>query len=181
MSIPNSATVDVAMRFRNVLKVWWTWSLIDFVRALTALIAVNLNSRFLARVYQILILNDILGVIAVLMVHSYRFQYSGQYCSGDFLANDSQSTPGYLVMRGKFLCGLVIATWVGFVTYSCLMAGLITAASRRDSGKARVAAPKDEDSKRLVVATSTHKPYDLEIQTIIAACSAASCGHVKIL
>lgn len=160
-SIPRSSDVDVDKRFRDVLKIWWTWGVIDFFRAVFALIAVNKNSLFFARVYQVLIINDFLGVIAVLMVHTYRFQYSGKYCSGDFLADDSQAVPGYLVLRGKFLCGLVIATWVGLLTWGFLMMTITTAASRRESGKVKAAV--DDESKKLVVSSSSHKPYDLEI------------------
>lgn len=160
-TIPNSSTVDVAARFREVIRIWWSWGVIDFFRAVFALIAVNMNSRFFARVYQVLFINDLLGVVAVIMVHTYRFQYSGQYCSGDFLANDSQAVPGYLVLRGKFLCGLVIATWVGLFTWGFLMMTITTAASRRESGKVKAAV--DDESKRLVVSSSSQKPYDLEI------------------
>ena len=88
LNVPSN-TVDVSLRFRDVLKVWWAYALTDFVRSVIGLIAVNINSKGLARVYQILVINDFFGIIAVLMVHTYRFQYSGQYCSGDFLANDS--------------------------------------------------------------------------------------------
>ena len=63
------------------------------------------------------------------------------------------------------------------------MSALITAANRRGSASSKDSAVKgDEESKRLTVTTrDSHKPYDLEIQTIISACSAASCGHLKIV
>lgn len=147
-----SSSVDVSLRFRDVLKVWWAYAVTDFVRSVIGLIAVNIDSKGLARVYQVLAINDFFGIIAVLMVHTYRFQYSGQYCSGDFLANDSQYTPGYLILRGKFLCGLVIATWVGLLTWACIMSVVVTAGLRRDSGKVRIV-NKDEESKKLVVSS----------------------------
>jgi hypothetical protein len=46
-----SGSVDVSKRFRDVLKIWWTWGVVDFARAIFALIAVNMNSRFFARLY----------------------------------------------------------------------------------------------------------------------------------
>jgi len=88
--------------------------------------------------------------------------------------------PGYLIQRGQILIGLVIYCWVGLLTYGCLLSGLITAASRRDSHHVKAVSGKEDETKQSLV-VSSHKPYELEIQTIIAACSAASCGHFKIL
>lgn len=55
---------------------------------------------------------------------------------------------------------------------------LVTAASRRDAHH-EVRTGDASEGKALVVSSS--KPYELEIQTTIAACSAASSGHLKIL
>jgi hypothetical protein len=95
--IQPSELVQVGDRFRDILKIWWTFGLVDFFRNLVALIAVSMNSRCLAWLYQVFILNDLLGVAAVIILHAYRFQYSGQWCSGDFLDDDRQSRPGYLI------------------------------------------------------------------------------------
>ncbi len=172
----------MSKRFRDILKIWWAWGVTEFIRSIIALIAVNSDSKRLAYLYQILMPNDILGIIAILMLHVYRFQFSGQYCSGDLLLDDRDAPSGYLVHRGRFLLGLVISIWVGLLTFSCIMSALLTAASRRESGRGGRIAPlgqKDPENTKLV--GSSQKAYDHEIQTIISACSAASCGHVKIL
>ena len=72
--------------------------------------------------------------------------------------------------------------WVGLVAYSLLMLILVTAASRRDHHTdVRSIANAGDVSEGKALVVSSLKPYELEIQTIIAACSAASCGHLKIL
>jgi hypothetical protein len=177
-----SELIDVSRRFRDVLKIWWAYAVTDFVRSLIGLLAINMKSWLLGWLYQLFVINDLLGVAAIIIVHAYRFQHSGKYCSGDFLDDDSHSRPGYLILRGRILLGLVIYTWVGLFSYGCLMLGLTTAASRRhehiDVGKVST----DAEKKRLMIADhASSKPYEMEIQTTIAACSAASCGHLKIL
>ena len=180
-----SPIISVDKRFRDILKIWWTYALVDFWRSIIAIIAVNSKSRCFGWVYQILVLNDLLGFAAIIIVHVYRFQYAGQWCSGDFLDNGNVYRPGYLIERGKILVGLIIFSWVGLLTYGCLLSCLITAASRRDGHHVESMDNKvgDEDKEKqaLVKFFVSHKPYELEIQTIIAACSAASCGHLKIL
>ena len=125
-----SDLVRVEVRFRDILKIWWTYGLVDFFRSLIGILATNLKSSRLARLYQALIFNDILGIAAVIILHAYRFQYSGKWCSGDLLNPDMArvSRPGYLIERGKILLGLVIYVWVGLLSYSCVMSCLITAA-----------------------------------------------------
>jgi len=177
-----SELVNVSKRFRDVLKIWWSYAVADFVRSIIGLLAVQLKARWLAYIYQILMINDLFGLGAILILHGYRFQHSGKWCSGDFLENDSMSRGGYLILRGRLLLGLVIYTWVGLFTFACLLCGFATAASRRhDHLEVQVAS---QDTARLVITAATsssNKPYELEIQTTIAACSAASCGHLKIL
>lgn len=65
--------MKVDVRFRDILKIWWTYCVVDFFRSLIAIVAVNVNSRKLAYLYQVLFLNDLLGVAAVIGVHAYRF------------------------------------------------------------------------------------------------------------
>jgi hypothetical protein len=126
----------VSKRFRDILKIWWTFCLVDFFRSLLALMSISLDSRRLAYLYQLLILNDFLGVAAVIILHTYRFQYSGKWCSGDYLSDDLARVErsGYLIERGKILIGLVIYVWVGFLSWACVMSCLITAAGRRGQG-----------------------------------------------
>lgn len=124
--------VTVSDRFRDILKIWWTYAVADFIRSGIALIAIAAKSKCIAYLYQGLFLNDLLGIAALIMVHVYRLQYSGKFCAGDFLENQVP-TPGYLVDRGKYLVGLVIYSWVGLFTYFCVMGCLLTAASRRNA------------------------------------------------
>lgn len=70
-------TISVNKRFNDVLKIWWSYALIDFFRSLIALIAISSKSRVFGWIYQVLIVNDIFGIGAVLILHSYRFQQSG--------------------------------------------------------------------------------------------------------
>jgi hypothetical protein len=181
-SFQPSDIVDVSKRFRDVLKIWWSYTVADFARSIIGLLAVQLRSKWLAWTYQILCVNDLFGIGAVLILHSYRFQHSGKWCSGDFLDDDSYARPGYLIYRGRLFLGLVIYTWVGLFTYGCLLMGFATAASRRHDHIEVISHEDGGEGKRLVITEhSSNKPYDLEIQTTIAACSAASCGHLKIL
>lgn len=175
---PSNATiVRVDYRFRDVLKIWWSLAVIDFIRNLVALTAISKNSQRLVWWYQLLGLNDIFGIGAVIILHAYRLQYYGKVCSGDFIATSSGYMPGYLIERGQLLIGLVMFCWVGLLAYSLLMLILVTAASRRDHH--HEVRTGDKESKVLTLSSS--KPYEFEIQTTIAACSAASSGHLKIL
>jgi hypothetical protein len=122
--------IDVSKRFRDILKIWWTYAVVDFVRSIIALLAIVANSKAFAYIYHGLFLNDLLGVAAVVMVHVYRFGFSGKYCSGDFFDYDT-AQPGLLVERGKILTGLVIYSWIGLLIHCCLMSCIYTAASRR--------------------------------------------------
>ena len=172
------------MRFRDILKIWWTYCVVDFFRSLLAIVAVNINSKALAHTYQVLFLNDFLGVAAVIILHVYRFQHSGKWCSGDFLEPELARVQrdGYLIERGKILLGLVMYVWVGLLTYSCILSCLITAANRRDKGGEKVVqVQSQDDSEKVSLVSGASQPYEKEIRTVIAACQAASSGHVRIL
>ena len=172
------------MRFRDILKIWWTYCVVDFFRSLLAIVAVNINSKALAHLYQFLFLNDFLGVSAVIILHVYRFQHSGKWCSGDFLEPELARVQrdGYLIERGKILLGLVMYVWVGLLTYSCILSCLITAANRRDKGGEKVVqVQSQDDSEKVSLVSGASQPYEKEIRTVIAACQAASSGHVRIL
>ena len=173
----------MAERFRDILKIWWSFCVVDFFRSLLALVSISLNSRRLAYLYQFLILNDFLGVAAVIILHAYRFQHSGKWCSGDFLDGELARTErsGFLIERGKILIGLVMYVWVGFLSWACVMSCLITAASRRGEVKGEERSQKIDESERQGLVAASQQPYEKEIRTIIAACQAASSGHVRIL
>lgn len=120
--------VDVAKRFRDILKIWFSLALIDVFRCILVFAYLHYGYRVCAWAYHILALNDLLIWGAVLILHVYRFQFTGKWCSGDFLP-ETKPTDGYLVQRGKYLIGLVIYIWVGgFVTlcvYSCVVAATL--------------------------------------------------------
>jgi len=125
--------VSVHNRFGTVLKMWFTYAVVDFFRSMLALVAISMKSRGLAWLYQFFIINDLYCIACVIILHVYRFEYSGKWCSGDFLADGATTErPGYLIERGKILLGLVMYVWVGLLTYVCVLSCLITAASRRD-------------------------------------------------
>lgn len=46
-----SSYVDVAKRFTDILKIWWSYAVIDFIRSVIALVAVAAKSRFIAAIY----------------------------------------------------------------------------------------------------------------------------------
>lgn len=76
--------MDVAERFRDVLKIFFTVAIIDVVRSALMIVAVITKSGGLATLYQALIVNDVLGVGAVVVLHVFRFSLSGRICSGDY-------------------------------------------------------------------------------------------------
>ena len=123
---------NVSKRFRDILKLWWSYAVADFARNVIALVAIAAESKIIAYVYQGFFITDLLLIVNVIILHIYRFQYAGKYCSGDFLAS-SDPQPGFLIHRGKYLLGLVIYCWVGFMVYMCMMGCLLTAASRRNA------------------------------------------------
>lgn len=105
------------------------------MRSLIGLVAVWSKSKCIAGLYTLLGINDLLGAAAIVILHIYRFEYSGKYCSGDYLAT-SNDQPYMLVARGKYLLGLVIYTWVGLFTYACIQGCIFTALARRNKYEA---------------------------------------------
>jgi len=174
--------VSVHNRFRTVLKMWFTFGVVDFFRSMLALVAISKNSKWLGYLYQILVVNDLYCFACVVILHDFRFEYSGKWCSGDFLSDGVTSArPGYLIERGKILLGLVMYVWVGLLTYSCVLSCLITAASRRGPGSGKKVERAEDTLEKQAFVSHGPAPYEKEIRTVIAACQAASCGHVRIL
>ena len=118
----------------------------------------------------------------MIILHVFRFEYSGKWCSGDFLTEGAtDARKDYLIERGKILLGLVMYVWVGLLTYGCILSCLITAASRRDRLGGKKVEKVDDSVEKQAFASHGPAPYEREIRTVIAACQAASCGHVRIL
>jgi hypothetical protein len=174
--------INVHDRFRTVLKMWFTFAVVDFFRSMLALVAISMNSKWLGYLYQFFIINDFYCIACVIILHQYRFEYSGKICSGDFLIDgDTKARSGYLIERGKILLGLVMYVWVGFLAYACILSCLITAASRRGKVGGKKADKADDSVEKQAFVSHGPAPYEREIRTVIAACQAASCGHVRIL
>ncbi|CDW73991.1 UNKNOWN [Stylonychia lemnae] len=129
-----SEYIDVAKRFRDILKIWFVFGLIDCLRCGLVFAYILYDKAIYAIGYHVLTLNDILGLAAVLILHVYRFQFTGKWCSGDFLP-ESKATEGFLVERGKFLVGLVIYVWVGGFVMACVYSCVMVAAYRRYADK----------------------------------------------
>ena len=126
----DATTVDVSLRFRNILKIWFAYAVTDMVRCLCVFGFLLYKSGIYAWLYHGLVYNDLVGLVAIMLVHIYRLQYSGQVCSGDYLP-ESKAEPGFLVERGKYLIGLVIYSWLGLMTILCVQSCVSMAAWRR--------------------------------------------------
>jgi hypothetical protein len=59
----------VSKNFRDILKIWWSYAVIDLFRSGFAFIAISSKSELFAYIYQIFGINDLLGIAAVIMVH----------------------------------------------------------------------------------------------------------------
>jgi hypothetical protein len=79
------------------------------------------------------------------------------------------------------LLGLVMYVWVGALTYTCILSCLLTAASRRGKVGEKTADNAVDSLEKQAFVSHGPAPYEREIRTVIAACQAASCGHVRIL
>lgn len=65
--------IDVAKRFRDILKIWFALALTDVVRCALVFGYMAFKIRPFAWLYHILALNDLLIWGAVLILHVYRF------------------------------------------------------------------------------------------------------------
>jgi len=150
---------------------WFTFAVVDFFRSLLALVAISLRSKPLAWLYQVFIINDLYCIACVIILHVFRFEYSGKWCSGDFLTDGATyARKDYLIERGKILLGLVMYVWVGLLTYGCILSCLITAASRRDRLGGKKVEKVDDTVEKQAFVSHGPAPYEREIRTVIAAC-----------
>ena len=78
--------VDQSNSFNVILKIYFALSVTEVVRLIILLIAVGAKSTKIARIYECFVFNDCLSFAALVILHVYRFQFSGKYCSLD---NDS--------------------------------------------------------------------------------------------
>jgi hypothetical protein len=77
--------VDVTVRYRNILKIFWSLAIIDWGRCTIMIVAIVTQNTMLANLYQGLFLNDLLGIGALVVLHIFRFQLSGRICAGDYI------------------------------------------------------------------------------------------------
>jgi len=107
--------IDVSRRFRDVLKIFFAVAITDVFRSCLMLFAVITKTSPLGVLYQVLILNDVLGFGAIFVLHSFRFQLSGKICAGDYKddVTNYPYTGQLLESQGAFLIGLVCWVWIG--------------------------------------------------------------------
>jgi len=73
----------VTDRFKDILTIYFAFFVTESARYTIMLLAIIFGSRGLGYIFAFLSLNDLLWVTALVIVHIYRFQESGKYCSGD--------------------------------------------------------------------------------------------------
>ena len=116
------------MRFKNILSIYFAIFIIGLVRGILLLLAALTRVGPLAMLYQCLGLNDCLAFAALIIIHVFRFQPSGKFCSGDYFSDPPEdfdpTDPAYDILeyeRGGYLLGLIIYIWV-----SCAVMCLIS-------------------------------------------------------
>jgi hypothetical protein len=82
----------MSKQFTDVLKIFFTVAIVDVVRQFIMIVAVLLKSGSLATIYQVLVVNDVLGFGAIFVLHCIRFQLAGRICAGDY-SNDPTNYP----------------------------------------------------------------------------------------
>jgi hypothetical protein len=81
--------VDVKARFTTILQIYFAVFIINWVIYTAILLAGIFKSEKLARVVESIgCCNCCYGLAALIILHVYRFQPSGRYCSLDFLTTD---------------------------------------------------------------------------------------------
>ncbi|CDW88557.1 UNKNOWN [Stylonychia lemnae] len=125
--------INVHDRFSDILKIYFAVFIANSVRCILVLLAVLTNNKKLVMLDGICCFNDCLAFAALIIIHVYRFQYSGKWCSGDVAMDkgnlsyddmtkvaDSESGKFYLIHRGRLLLGIVIWIWVGGFSLGCI-------------------------------------------------------------
>jgi hypothetical protein len=64
-----SDIISVHDRFKTVLKMWFTFAVVDFFRSMLALVAISQKSKWLAYLYQFFIINDLYCIACVIILH----------------------------------------------------------------------------------------------------------------
>ena len=75
---------NVTAKFDQILKIYFAWAVIDVFRSILGIVAYARDKTSMVYSYAGLCMNDLFGISALIVLHVYRFSYSGKYCSGDF-------------------------------------------------------------------------------------------------
>lgn len=81
---------NVSRRFYVILAIFFTFWVIEAVRALFVLLSTITRVHVISLVHTILCLNELLGIAAIVTLCLYRFQYSGRLCSCFNIDNNEQ-------------------------------------------------------------------------------------------
>jgi hypothetical protein len=101
--------------------------MVQMVRSIFVLISLSDHIFVHPLVHTVLSLNELLGVAAAVVLHTYRFSYSGRYCACKSAGSEfdtSQCTTGsgpsiFLKKRGEMLIALAIVYWI-FAAFNVL-------------------------------------------------------------
>lgn len=73
--------VNVSRRYNVALSVFFTYWIVEAVRALLVLASTLTALHIITLVHTILCLNEALGIAAFVITSVFRFQFSGRYCA----------------------------------------------------------------------------------------------------
>ena len=83
-SLHDTNLVNVTQRFSDILTIFFACSVIEVFRSVLMLLAVLTSKSKIAKAYEYLCCNSCLAFAALIILHVYRFQYSGKFCSYDY-------------------------------------------------------------------------------------------------
>jgi hypothetical protein len=94
--------------------------MVQGVRSIFLLISLSDHIFIHPLLHTVLSLNELLGVAAAVVLHTYRFGYAGRYCACKDAGSEfdtSQCTTGsgpsiFLKKRGEMLVALAIVYWI---------------------------------------------------------------------
>ena len=92
-SLNDSNQVNVTKRFSDILTIFFALSIVEVFRSALMLLAVVTGKSKVAKAYEYLCCNSCLAFAALIILHIYRFQYSGKFCSYD-LQEDAMTALG---------------------------------------------------------------------------------------
>lgn len=118
-------TIDVTPKFRNVIIIFAFVCIIGIIRCIVELIAhMTLWPRWI-KAGRLLRVNLVITFAADVVLHIFRFQFWGRFCSGQY----PEYSHGYaesqlLRQRGTMLILLVLWMWVSFMLFGFCLCSL---------------------------------------------------------